>query len=146
MKLKNLLCLLPFLGGLTVAASPVEDADVDRRMGILNRPWEIYWYDFGSLGDRRRAIGLDTGSPPYDRQVERALNSPVELIESLRPAPAPRKPSVRVKPKPVVIVPTTPVKPPTPVVPVVPAPPPPPPSPNNPNNPNPNNPNNPNNP
>ncbi|WFB37788.1 hypothetical protein P3T73_08450 [Kiritimatiellota bacterium B12222] len=97
------------------AQSPAEDAAIDRKIGILDRPWSFAWNPYGTFTFYQQRIGVNTGGQPFEQQVERALTSPASLIKSLQPAPIALPPKQSSKPKvvtpPVVITPPVVVSP-----------------------------------
>ncbi len=84
--------LVAMPGGRLAAGGWVQEEALDRRLGLLDRPWNITYHPSRTRFYFQERARVTTGLPPYDQQVERAGQSPAALYERLT-APTPRAPA-----------------------------------------------------
>ncbi len=65
------------------AALYESEEDLDRLLGVLDKPWAMNQVRLRTRSDLRAKAQVKTGLPSYDQQVERAQAAPASLVTEL---------------------------------------------------------------
>jgi hypothetical protein len=79
--------LLLWLAAAAAAATYREAQAVDKEVGILNHPWKTNVVSLLTSDYLRLRSQVKTGLQSFDQQVEKANESPPELMVILKPPP-----------------------------------------------------------